>query len=343
MAVGRKEDGMKAIQREQFYRGAIPLVLVVLGQFLLLGCADDLKGEAGNPGEPGTQGIQGLQGAAGVPGLAVNANKPRYEPVFNDEGDTNAQVVVRASVLKPARVVINGAVFQNTEDRVCDLSVRGRNGRDDEDLQANKIYYLYAIAPEPAAEGEANPTHFELVASSISPGNRGPVLTADWSYLGAFRVNAERQVEAFTVADWGVQYHQRLRIVKKRGEGTFAANWREVSPNRAEAEEPLGEIIPDTTHSVVLAFLIWSQQSVTDAVNRGAFQLGVKEEMPLHEVAGWSQVNSGDAHQSSEVVTMPLNRGLTFWYWVTGSTPEESQLNNDVYLTGFHEDPELWP
>jgi hypothetical protein len=137
----------------------------------------------------------------GDPGPAVNGRKPAYQQLSG--GAT--QVVIPASVQKPAKVAIDGKIFINTSDITCDLTQGGRNGLDVGNLQAGHFLYLYAI---PGTSG----TTFDSVASTNSPLS-GPTGFSSWSYLGAFSIDNNKTVVPFQIVNGSFFYNTFVKIV----------------------------------------------------------------------------------------------------------------------------------
>ncbi len=149
--------------------------------FVLAGCADDIKGEKGDPGPPGQAASVSV---AGLP-------RPHYE--FSP--DRQDQVIVRASTSHATRVAIDEVLYTNTSDVFIDLQATGRNGMDGSPVAPFLIYYLYAIP----ALGDS--LHFDLVASSKDPAAGPTGFEQKWTYLGAFRTNGSSKVQNFVHED----------------------------------------------------------------------------------------------------------------------------------------------
>lgn len=134
-----------------------------------------------------------------VSGISASAIPPKpmiYQDTFN-----TTEVKVFATAAAPARVIINGTVYTNTSDKVCDSTVSGRNGYVDSETS---IRYLYAIPP-------TSGTTFDVVMSSVDPGSGGPTGFPNWSYLGAFTT---MQVPPVT-GDWDVKVFRSKNGVYK--------------------------------------------------------------------------------------------------------------------------------
>jgi hypothetical protein len=147
-------------------------------------CADDIKGEKGEPG----------QDASAVAAAKLRRPEYRYSSL--------TQIVVPANAEKSAKVVFSDAVYTNTGNSTLDVTVSGRNGLDSGSVAPGKAYYLYAIPPQSGAT-------FDLIASLNDPGT-GPADYADWSYLGAFVTNNASRLLQFVASNGRFQMNENL-------------------------------------------------------------------------------------------------------------------------------------
>lgn len=159
--------------------------------FLLGTCANDIKGDSGDPGAAG----QDATAAA-----LISLMRPGYQ---SDPADAT-KLAVPASPANAARVLIDGTVYTNTANLSLDINDAGRNGLDSGFVQANTLYYLYAIPAESA-------TTFDLICSLEGPA-KGPQGFSAWSYLGGFIT------EAVTEVDQIQAWNGRVRFASGNGD-----------------------------------------------------------------------------------------------------------------------------
>jgi len=169
-------------------RGALSIAFLLL----LLGCANDIKGEKGDTGAAG-------QDASAA--IAVSLRRPDF---YSKPADANVkELIVPATNAQPSRVAINGTIYSNSANAVLNVDNSVRNGIDAGTVAINSLYYLYAI---PAESG----TGFDLIASLNDP-NSGPVgFAGQATYLGAFITDGGGAAEIipFTSVGGNVQMNQ---------------------------------------------------------------------------------------------------------------------------------------
>lgn len=112
-------------------------------------------------------------------------------PSFAWNSADTSQLIIGASVAKPAIIKIGSAFYTNTTDYTIDLDTAGAGGLDTGSKAANTMYYVYGILP-------ASGSTFRACVSASDP-NTGPTgFSTNWSYLGSFRTVASSAVSEFT-------------------------------------------------------------------------------------------------------------------------------------------------
>ena len=162
---------MNTMKEKNKMRSIKHTLIALLVLPFLASCASDLKGEDGDPGDTGPKGADATADAL------IAFKRPEYRSVVGDAHGT--ALVVPASESIPARVLINGVRYENTEETIFEIAKSGRNGLDVGSAEGFKVYYLYAIP------GTTTGT-FQVVGSLRDPETGPSGFEAGWSYLGGF-------------------------------------------------------------------------------------------------------------------------------------------------------------
>lgn len=289
------------------WRKCIHSTLVIFGSFVLLSCAEDIKGEQGETGAPGRDGQDG-QDASAVAVVALR--RPGFESTPADP----KKIIVPASENNPAQVFINNLVYTNTVPQALSTTTFGRNGLETLPSPELTPVYLYAI---PKTEN----LEFDLIASIQSP-NTGPDGFANWSYLGAFLLDENQDVLPFVCSA------NRLLFTTAEGGPQLFANGTATS----FASVPLPT--PSTVKIVILKSLI----EMNSGVGSG-FVIWSLDGSSLFQDHFAANLSHSSAHQKMIEIPLPDN-SKTIWYRWGSSIPPN--WNAGARLIGWMEDPTEW-
>jgi hypothetical protein len=124
----------------------------------------------------------------------ASAFKPQYYPQTTDL----SKMIVPATSVRQAVVLIDGKIYFNESNKVLDLDTSGRNGLDTGTKAADTFYYLYAIPGTGTRD-------FDLVCSATGPITGDPTGFTSWSYLGAFLTNSSSDInKARRIDNWWI-------------------------------------------------------------------------------------------------------------------------------------------